>query len=517
MEKSRTLALIDRYKKSKFGEQFTDSMYPIFQALTSLKTIRDWIDINNERNSNRLFSWISEIEEIDAETGDIKKLDRIISTSIEAKNLAKIINDDRAIKEMEDTRSFADGYSISHRVNEERVHNLLKSIESRFIEANRLSSFLTKKSEDKLEVIEELINRLKSKKEQTIFSSHKQESETFMNFKSKALSQIDIVRYKKITNLKIENLNRINIFAGINNSGKTSLLEAIDFLINQNDIYNFLDMQRRRGKFIKLNSLWLDSEFLNSIELKGVFNYVPISVKIDKKREKNDNINKDLYLSTIEIESLFGDDNLSSSARLFEDKSEKFYKTIKIVCNNAYSSPFSIQNKSDLEKHYARAVSKNVLNDILDFIKEHIDNDLQDIRFTKEYVETFKVNHKEFTIDLSNFGEGLQRVFYIALQFASAQNGVIFIDELENGLHYTLLESFTKFIQKLAVKLNVQVFLTTHSKETIEAFVSNGFNNEDISFYRLTQSRRTGEINTIKYDSSLLLEEFRENQEVRGW
>jgi AAA15 family ATPase/GTPase len=519
----RSLSLIDKYKKSEFGDQFTSSMYSIFQSFTSAPTIRYWIDldddmhVNNRKNSERLFSWISEIEEIDEETGDVTKLDRIISTSTEAKNLAKIINDDRAIEEMEDKRSFADGYSSSDKVNEDRAYTVLKSIESKFTEVNKLSSFFTRKSEDKLEMIEELINRLKKEKQQNLFSSQKQESETFMNFKSKALSQIDIVRYKKITNLKIENLNRINIFAGINNSGKTSLLEAIDFLINQNDIYNFLDMQRRRGKFIKLNSLWLDSEFLNSIELKGVFNYVPISVKIEKKREENDNINKDLYLSTIEIESLFGDDNLSSSARLFEDKSEKFYKTIKIVCNNAYSSPFSIQNKSDLEKHYARAVSKNVLNDILDFIKEHIDNDLQDIRFTKEYVETFKVNHKEFTIDLSNFGEGLQRVFYIALQFASAQNGLIFIDELENGLHYTLLESFTKFIQKLAVKLNVQVFLTTHSKETIEAFVSNGFNNEDISFYRLTQSRRTGEINTIKYDSSLLLEEIRENQEVRGW
>jgi len=115
------------------------------------------------------------------------------------------------------------------------------------------------------------------------------------------------------------------------------------------------------------------------------------------------------------------------------------------------------------------------------------------------------------------FGEGLQRVFYIALQFASAKNGVILIDELENGLHYTLLESFTKFIQELAIKLNVQVFLTTHSKETIEAFVTNGFKNEDINFYRLTENRRTNKINAIKYDSKLLIEEFEDNQEVRGW
>jgi AAA15 family ATPase/GTPase len=403
------------------------------------------------------------------------------------------------------------------KINEKRVYSLLKNIEIQFIEVSKLSSFLTEETENKLIKIEDLMSELKVVKEQNLFTSKNQENETFMNFKSKALSQIHIIKYKKLNNLKIEKLNRINIFAGINNSGKTSLLEAIDFLINQNDMYNFLDMQRRRGKFIKLNSMWLDSEFINDIEINGVFNYVPIAVKVTKNKEQNTKINKDLYLSTIEINSMFGDDDLHSSVRLFEDKSEKFYKSIKIVCNNSYSSPFSIQHKSDLEKHYARAVSHNILNDILDFMRDNIDNDLQDIRFTKEYIETFKVNHKEFTIDLSNFGEGLQRVFYIALQFASAQNGVIFIDELENGLHYTLLESFTKFIQKLAIKLNVQVFLTTHSKETIEAFVSNKYKNEDINFYRLTQNKRTGQMNTIKYDSNLLVEELTNNQELRGW
>ena len=332
-----------------------------------------------------------------------------------------------------------------------------------------------------------------------------------------ALSKVKIFKYKKLENLNIENLNRINIFAGLNNSGKTSLLEAISFLLNQNDIDYFLDMQRRRGKFAIFNPLWFHHEFNTKIKIDGIFDTKDISIEIKKINEEDESLNKENYLSTIEIDAFLDKETLKSKSRLFSNKSEKFYKNIKIVCNNSYSSPFSIQNKSELEKHYARAVNKDILNDILEFIKEHIDSDIKDIRFTKEYIETFVVNHKDFTMDLSAFGEGLQRVFYIALQFASAQNGVILIDELENGIHYTLLESFTRFMQELAIKLNVQVFLTTHSKETIEAFVTNGFENEDINFYRLTQNRRDNKINAIKYDANLLLEEFADNQEVRGW
>jgi len=406
----RTLALIDNYKKSEFGDQFKSSMYSIFQALTHAPKIRYWIDLNDEMNINnranqdRLFYWISEVEEREEETGETIKLDRIISTSTEAKNLAKIIDDDKALEEMENNRSFAQGYAISDKVNIDKVSSLCKNIDNKLGEIDKLSYFIDRKSIDKLDVMLEKIEKIKNNKKENLLTSTNQENEIFMNFKSKALSQIEIIKYKKLIDLKIDKLSRINLFAGVNNSGKTSLLEAISYLVNQNNIYHFLDIQRRRGKFIKLNPLWLDSEFVENISINGVFNYVPIAIKIFKEKEKSETLNKDNYISSLEINAFFGDEKSNSTVRLFEDKSEKFYKNIKIICNNSYSSPFSIQNKDDLEKHYARAVQKDILKDILDFIKEHIDSDLKDIRFTKEYIETFKVNHKDFTIDLSGFG-----------------------------------------------------------------------------------------------------------------
>ncbi|SFV71320.1 hypothetical protein MNB_SV-13-73 [hydrothermal vent metagenome] len=332
----------------------------------------------------------------------------------------------------------------------------------------------------KFQILHSKVKKLKNEKKY-ISTLKKKEHELVANTPIIGLSEVNIENYKKLKNLQISKLKRINIFAGLNNSGKTSLLEAISLLINHNDIYHFLDMQRRRGKFSKLNPLWLDDEFQEIIQIDGKF------------------------------------EDIKSYSRFFSYTDERFYTKINIICNNAYSSPFSIQNKSDLSKHYARAVEKDILNDILIFIQKHIDKDLKDIRFIDKYVSTFKVNHKHGTRDLSSFGEGLQRVFYIALQFASAQNGVILIDELENGLHYTLLEDFTRFIQELAIKLNVQVFLTTHSKETIEAFVSNGFENEDISYYLMLENKRENRVKAIHYKSELLIKELEEHQEVRGW
>ena len=45
--------------------------------------------------------------------------------------------------------------------------------------------------------------------------------------KIKHYSKLQVERFKKISGLQIDNLRRINIFAGPNNSGKTTFLEAV--------------------------------------------------------------------------------------------------------------------------------------------------------------------------------------------------------------------------------------------------------------------------------------------------
>jgi AAA15 family ATPase/GTPase len=43
------------------------------------------------------------------------------------------------------------------------------------------------------------------------------------------------------------------------------------------------------------------------------------------------------------------------------------------------------------------------------------------------------------------------------------------------------------FIQQLSEKFNVQVFLSTHSKECIDAFIEAKYNNSNITAYSLTE------------------------------
>lgn len=90
-------------------------------------------------------------------------------------------------------------------------------------------------------------------------------------------------------------------------------------------------------------------------------------------------------------------------------------------------------------------------------------------------------------LDLTKYGEGLQRVFEIALFIGYCRNGILCIDEIDSALHKNLLIAFTNFIQEMAAEFNVQVFLSTHSKECIDAFVENNFPDNELTAYSLSE------------------------------
>ena len=66
-------------------------------------------------------------------------------------------------------------------------------------------------------------------------------------------------------------------------------------------------------------------------------------------------------------------------------------------------------------------------------------------------------------------GDGMIRVLSIALALAGSQNGMVLLDEVENGLHHSALPGVWRMIAQTARRLNVQVFAATHSDECIRA------------------------------------------------
>lgn len=88
----------------------------------------------------------------------------------------------------------------------------------------------------------------------------------------------------------------------------------------------------------------------------------------------------------------------------------------------------------------------------------------------RERIPIVKTPAYEGPIPLRSLGEGLNRMFGIALALANARDGLLLIDEVESGLHYSVQTDLWRLIFRVAERLNVQVFATTHSWDCIKGF-----------------------------------------------
>ncbi len=299
-------------------------------------------------------------------------------------------------------------------------------------------------------------------------------------------SEITLLQFRRLEKVRLKKLSRINILAGLNNSGKTSVLEAVYLLTKLNDINAFFEMEAYRGKFSgDLNSKWLASNFLKPMEIGAIFNgkNTTILIKADNTKEA---IDKSGYLTTFKLTALHNGKERGCEAHLYSNReSTIYYENRAILCNSIMTSPYR-DNEKELKNAHARAVEDKSIDIVVDFIKKNIDPGIQKIDMTTiDGVSRFFVNSDDFdkAVDITNYGEGVRRVFEIALFFAYAKNGVLLIDEFETAIHKSLLVDFSKFIQELAEKFNVQVFLTSHSKECIDSFILNDYKTKDITAY----------------------------------
>jgi AAA15 family ATPase/GTPase len=155
---------------------------------------------------------------------------------------------------------------------------------------------------------------------------------------------------------------------------------------------------------------------------------------------------------------------------------------------------------------------------IIEFLQK-LNDDILDIKLIEENgIKRFVVilDSCDIPRDITSFGEGLQRIFEISLAFANCKNGVLLIDELETAIHKDMLIDFTQFIQELANEFNVQVFLTSHSKECIDAFVKNDYkDNTELMAYLL---EKENDEYTYQYIDGNRLENLVKNMDldIRG-
>ena len=375
------------------------------------------------------------------------------------------------------------------------------------------------------------------------------------------IDNLTIHRFRGIRDLTLENLGQMNLLVGINNSGKTTVLEAIYTYCNSLDPLAWLNTAWRReiksSRKSKLESLkWLfpqniqnNSDYFYQGETKvsgngnfGVveskatyqeFEEIWDSTKDSNEEDEEENLMDDRDNDNNEVRRgadlklTFTPSKLISKLDIFEDKNQELpiSKEFKIWENQPLTilnknrsnwlsvdtiTPFSHRTEQLQIKLLTDAILKNLKPEIVELISM-IDSEIIDLDILDPTGKNSRlyVIHKTLGFTpLSAFGDGVRRLLFMALTIAKLKDGILLIDELETAIHTEALLSSFSWLVKWCREMNIQLFATTHSLETVDAMLNASELKNDLVLYRLYQ--KDLETQAIRIDQ-VKLTRIREN------
>ncbi len=342
--------------------------------------------------------------------------------------------------------------------------------------------------------------------------------------------------YRGLKELHLSELGQINLIVGLNNSGKTSLIEAISILCNPLDPFQWLEVADRRsymgisGKRLmarpNLEGLkWVFAyrqDFLDRLisisaigntpilgieaELREIFGSNLENVNTDDGRDSE--AGPDIFgseseyvLDGIELDVLA---NLELDQLTLLEKEEKrqifqFWENERFVERKRHQ-PFV--NVATIYPGYASAApllrkitpilkSKDKKTQVLEVIRYFAEKitDIQTFPTANAKVESLQIEHQDLGwVPLDVFGDGLKRTVAIAVTLMDAKNGVLLIDEIETSIHNSALSQVFSWLVTACHRLQVQLFVTTHSLEAIDAMLQAEMSTDNIVAFRLHPS-----------------------------
>ena len=118
-------------------------------------------------------------------------------------------------------------------------------------------------------------------------------------------------------------------------------------------------------------------------------------------------------------------------------------------------------------------------------------------------------------VPLRSLGDGVTRMFGVALALANSRGGFLTIDEAENGIHYSLQSDFWRMVLRAASDHDVQVLATTHSGDCVRGFARAAVEVEDAEGVLVRLEREAGRIRAVEYSEEELETAADQDIEVR--
>lgn len=352
------------------------------------------------------------------------------------------------------------------------------------------------------------------------------------------ISEFNIHKFRGITDLRLENLKDINILTGDNNTGKTSVLEVLNYLSAPDDLRTLIYGSKRilwplfRDNLVEYDRI----KFLFPIDDDGVISY---SFKHDNETTEI-SIQKKEFVKSLTLEEYkkadprsygyINDELLFDTTKDVDMMKLEFFENGKIVKNvefyeisrtefdqeahlsygkTLYISPFRhVENTNYLASIFE---DTSLYEEMLQILKEFDEGILSiNVDVNGHTTKVYKILSKEHNraIPLNYYGDGMKKAILLMSAVVNAKDGILLLDEFETAIHTSAMDKVFSWIIKICMKLNVQLFLTTHSDEAIQKIlkVSPDLQNH-INLYTLYKKNGKTSVRSLSCEEALKIRE----------
>ncbi len=318
-------------------------------------------------------------------------------------------------------------------------------------------------------------------------------------------TSFSIENFRLFDQLTVEPLARVNLIAGQNNAGKTALLEALSLhgFPDHPELAQFLSVLRglpggepgeffsdlfhsyRRDAVIKLNAGgdWRGAQRRLTIHRKPRTEF---SMPLGALQPGRVQTSRAIFDDEL-VFDYCDEGDVSLTARAWAQPSHQaggsamtaraLELQTDVSDNGAHSTPALLMGVGgrvadpELAAVFGKAVREGHLRLVVDAVKV-LEPRLHELLAVPNELGTSLIYADigdDRKMPLAVMGSGINRMLDVTLGFLYASGAAILIDEIENGLHYSLLPEVWRTINDLSNRFGVQVFATTHSYECIVA------------------------------------------------
>ena len=326
------------------------------------------------------------------------------------------------------------------------------------------------------------------------------------------LGTLQLERFRGFETYSLNELSRVNLLVGKNNCGKTSILEAIHFLVSGGDPLVLTRAASRRGEITETGTppargsrLDISHFFFGHLADPGACfrlsgdGYGQISVDITLADEDDnprhfvgDSGEAVPFALEITGEAFKGARRLplaENGALLtsrFPLRALRQPPTGPVAGGSEIPTrPVELVTPDSLDPDRMRVLWDRVLtedreSEVVDAMKL-LEGDLKSIRFLTSDASRMRSDRAGVLlgfqgggrrVPLGSHGDGMRRLLALSLALTQTAHGALLVDEIDTGLHWTVMEDMWRLVVDIARKSSVQVFATTHSFDCISGLAS---------------------------------------------